>query len=75
MRLQPLQTATNMLAELKPINPLTPKLRVEVALSQLAMSELMQVYWQEWDRRSRIGCGSPWYPAWRIAEVGRDPTK
>src|SRR5256885_8563026 len=33
-----------------------------------------QVCWQKWDRSSRIGCGSSWYPAWSIAEVGRGPT-
>jgi hypothetical protein len=38
-------------------------------------SIIMQVCWQEWDRSSRIGCGSSRYPAWSIAEVGRDPTK
>src|SRR5256885_10056871 len=35
------------------------------------LSIIIQVCWQKWDRSSRIGCGSSWYPAWSIAEVGR----
>ena len=39
------------------------------------LSIITQVCWQEWDCSSRIGCGSSWYPAWSIAEVGRGPTR